>query len=249
MEEFSEEEVTLFVKRALAASEESHPFSANHLGLAETDMLSILHQRLSKRFIESDVNDIFQDVRAELVSRKIPLTLSELHTVTRNCRKCALSSTAELPKWNVVDPDIVIVIESPSLPGDAIAAMIDAFKFAGIASSQLCLTYLARCPVPRKFEEKEITNCAPYLHSEIQLLNPKLVVCLGNLPVSALFGVALKMKDIHGEIRWLGHWPILSTYSPQYVARAAQTDGSSVVQQFRQDIVHAKQFITKSLPS
>jgi uracil-DNA glycosylase family 4 len=249
MEEFSEEEVTLFVKRALANSDSSHPFSANHLGLAETDLLSILHARLSKRFIESEVNDIFRDVRTELTSRKVPLSLQDLHTVTRNCNKCTISATAELPKWNVVDPDIVVVIDSPSLPGEAIAIMVDGFKSAGISSGQLCLTYLNRCPVARKYEELEIKNCSPYLHSEIQLLNPKLIVCLGNLPSSVLFGLPLKMKDIHGQIRWFGSWPILSTYSPLYVARAAQTENSSVVQQFQQDIVHAKQFITKSVPS
>ena len=247
MEEFSEDEVTLFVKRALTQHEGKHPFSANHLGLAETDLLQSLHQRLSKRFIESEVNDIFQDVRTDIIARKVPITLTELHTVTRNCTKCKLAATAELPKWNVTDPDIVVVIESPSLPSEAVGVMIEAFKTAGVQSGQLCLTYVNRCPVQRKHEDHEISNCVPYLHSEIQLLNPKLIVCLGNLPASVLFGVPLKMKDIHGEVRWLGYWPILSTYSPMYVARASQTENSSIVQQFQQDIVQAKKFITKSV--
>lgn len=244
MNEFSEDELTLFVKRALAQSEGNHPFSANHLGLAETDLLQHLHERLSKRFIESEVNDIFQDVRSDIVSRKVSLTLSELHTVTRNCKKCNIPAMAELPKWNVSDPDIVVVIESSSLPSEAVSIMIDAFKHANISSTQLCLTYVNRCPVQRPYEEQEISNCAPYLHSEIQLLNPKLVVCLGNLPASVLFGAPLKMKDIHGEIRWLGYWPTLSTYSPMYVARSAQFQNSNVFQQFQQDILQAKRFIT-----
>lgn len=249
MEEFSEEEVSSFVKRVLTQADGSHPFSANHLGLAETDLLSSLHERLSKRFIESEVNDIFQDARTDIVSRKVSLTLAELHTVTRNCKKCSINTTAELPKWNVTDPDLVVVVESPSLPLDAINIMIEAFKAAGIQSSQLCLTYLNRCPVQRKYDEQEITNCSTYLHSEIQLLNPKLIICLGNLPASVLFGVPLKMKDIHGQVRWLGYWPILSTYSPMYVSRAVQANQSAVVQQFNQDIINAKNFITKRTAS
>jgi uracil-DNA glycosylase family 4 len=244
MDEFSEEELTLFVNRALAQSEGSHPFSANPLGLAETDILEALHHRLSKRFIESQVNDIFQDVRSDIVSRKVPLTLSELHTVTRNCNKCSITATAELPKWNVTDPDIVVVIDSSSLPAEAVAVMIDAFKMANIGSSQLCLTYVNRCPAYRSYEEQEVSNCSPYLHSEIQLLNPKLVVCMGNLAASVLFGAPLKMKDIHGEIRWLGYWPILSTYSPMYVSRSSEFENSNIAQQFQQDIVQAKKFIT-----
>lgn len=249
MDEFNEEEVSSFVKRVLSQADGSHPFSANYLGLAETDLLAALHERLSKRFIESEVNDIFQEARTDIVSRKVSLTLTELHTVTRNCKKCSIQAPAELPKWNVTDPDIAVVIESPSLPADAINVMIEAFKTAGIQSSQLCLTYLNRCPVQRKYEDQEITNCAPYLHSELQLLNPKLIVCLGNLPVSILFGVLLKMKDIHGQVRWLGYWPILSTYSPMYVARALQAGQPTVVQQFQQDITNAKNFITKRATS
>lgn len=249
MEEFSEEELTLFVNRALSKSEDKHPFSANHLGLAETDILQHLHERLSKRFIESEVNDIFQDVRSDITSRKIPLTLNELHTVTKNCTKCKISSSAELPKWNVESPDIVVIVDSPSLPSDSISIMVDAFKAADISSSQLCLTYVNRCPVQRKYEEQEISNCTSYLHSEIQLLNPKLIVCLGALPASVLYGTPIKLKDIHGEIRWLGYWPILSTYSPMYVARAVRADMISVREHFQETIVRAKKFISKNSDS
>lgn len=247
MEEFDEQELQNLINEALSEKTHQHPFSNSYLGLAETNLLEILYERLSKRFINSDLDDIFQEARTDILSRKIPLTLTELHTVTKNCKKCNISAPAELPKWNVENPDIVVVVESPSLPQEAVSLMVSAFKKAGLNSNQLCLTYVNRCPVKRKYESKEIINCSTYLHSEIQILNPKLVVCLGGLASSVLFGTETKIKDVRGEIMWLGYWPILSTYSPMYVLKQNSIDESnSSVDHFQNDILQAYNFISKS---
>jgi DNA polymerase len=206
-----------------------------------------LHEKLSSRFIESQVLDIFQEAKKDLIKRKISLNLNNLHTVTRNCRKCEISSTAELPKWNIENPDIVVVIDSPNLNQEAISIMIDAFTKAGIQSQQLCLTYVNRCPVKRKYEQEEIFNCSPYLHTEIQILNPKLIMTLGAVPTSCMFGNSIKITDLRGSIRWIGYWPILPTYSPSYIAYTSQIETNlSAKDNFYKDILQAKKFITKA---
>jgi len=113
MEEFDESEVEAIVSQALQPYFDSDNPTI-HLGLAETDLLENLHSRLSKRFIESELNEVFQDVRKDFLSRKISTTIKELHTVTKNCRKCQIDSTPELPMWNSQNPDIVIIVDSPS---------------------------------------------------------------------------------------------------------------------------------------
>lgn len=245
MEELTEEEINNFVKQALDKSN-SHPFAENYLGLAEGNMLEILHEKLSSRFIESQVLDIFQEAKKDLIKRKIGLNLAGLHTVTRNCTKCEIASSAELPKWNVENPDIVVVIDSPNLNQEAISIMIDAFTSAEIQSQQLCLTYVNRCPVKRKYEQEEIFNCSPYLHTEIQILNPKLIVTLGAVPTSCIFGNSVKITDLRGSIRWIGYWPILPTYSPSYIAYTTNAETNlSAKENFYRDILQAKKFITK----
>lgn len=239
MEEFDELELKQIIDSALASQADTR-LSSNYLGLAETDIFSLLYDKLSSRIIGSDLNSIFQDIRSEIISRKSPLTLKELHTVTSNCRKCNLNVNPELPKWNVSNPNVVIVIESPSISPEGISLMISTFKDAGFTSDDLCLTYINRCPIKRKFEQNEIVNCAPYLHSEIQIMNPKLVICLGSLSSSILFGAPLKIKDVRGQIRWLGTWPILSTYSPMYVIKS----GGSSPEHFANDISNAYNFVS-----
>lgn len=248
MSEFNEEELNALIDEALSNKDRAHPFSSasSHLGFAETDLLESLHSRLSMRFTESHVNDIFKDVRSEILSRKVSISLKDIHTITKNCNLCKIDSSAELPKWNTENPDIVVVVDNPSLPAEAISIMVEAFKNCELSSSQLCLTYVNRCPVKRKYENQEIINCSSYLHQELQILNPKLIVSLGALPASVLFGSAIKIKDFRGKITWLGYWPILSTYSPMYVLKSGSfgTKDNSYINIFNEDILQAKNFLT-----
>lgn len=243
MEEFSEEEVEQIIQKALSETDSANPMVPNgiHLGIGEPDILSEIHERLSKKIIESELNEIFADVRGEINSSRYRISLKEIHTITRNCKKCSIESTAELPKWNVENPDVAVVIDSPNLPQEGISVMLEAFKNAGFKSEQLCLTYVNRCPVQRKYEPQEVQNCAPYLHTELVCMNPKLIICLGSIPAASLFGEAIKIKDYRGDITWLGSWPIMPTYSPLYVLRS----GEAAKNMLFNDIQTAKNFVSQ----
>lgn len=241
MEEFSEESLNSLIQEALNDKGDSllRPPSGMYLSFTETSLLQTVYDYLGKHLPESEVNTIFQDFRSELTSRKVGITVKELHTVTRNCKKCDIPAQAELPKWNVSNPDVVIVADSPSIESEAITLMVESIKLAGFKSSDLCLTYVNRCPKFGKYDNKQIINCSPYLHTELQVLNPKLIITMGGLPSSVLFGTEIKIKEYRGNISWLGYWPILPTYSPGYVLKS----GATAIEQFRFDIVQAYQFI------
>lgn len=236
MEEFSEQDLEKLINSALSLDSSKH----FPLGFLESDILSYIYEKLSYKIVGSELNQIFQDLREDLVlSRKNLLSLRDLHTVTVNCRKCKIDLSPELPKWNVENPDVAIVIESPSISPEAISLMVSTFKEAGFSSQDLCLTYINRCPARRKFEPQEIANCLPYIHTELQIMNPKLIVCLGAIPSGIIFGSPVSLKDIHGSVIWLGHFPVISTYSPMYVIKSR---GSSS-EVFASDIANAYNFV------
>lgn len=248
MNEFSEDQVNELISQALNLKPINTFGPANYLGLAETNLLEILYNRLTERYEFDYVNDFFEDVREEIISRKVSLSIKDVHTITKNCKKCEISSEAELPKWNVTDPDIVVVVDSPNISQEAISLMVNSFKKVGLNSQQLCLTYVNRCPVKRPYDANEVINCSPYLHQEIQILNPRLILCLGGLPSSVIFGDNIKIKERRGEIIWLGYWPTLTTYSPAYVLKQMSLDNStSALEQFENDIAYASKFITQPL--
>ena len=240
MEEFSEDYLNSLIQEALKqkGSDQSHPFAAMHIGHSESDLLSVLSKRLSDYLPDSSIVSLLQEVRTDLVAMKSRANIKDLHTTVKNCKKCSFGSVPELPKWNSKNPEVVIVIESPSMDSQSIGFLVDKIKATGFKSDQLCLTYVNRCSKSSKYDDKEILNCSPYLHTEIQLLSPKLTVTMGALPTSILLGTDVKIKDYRGNLIWLGYWPIMPMYSPSYANKS-----ESLTEQFTADLAQVYKYI------
>lgn len=241
--EFNQDDLDSLIKEALSVPlNPLHPKSGMHVGFMETDMLELLSGHLSNKIPLSAISEIYQDLRLDLLSRKSNHQIKDLHTVILNCRKCEMQQTTpELPKWNVKNPDVLFITDNPSLDSDSVSFFLSALKEVGFESSNVCLTYVNRCPVKRKYTNQEVFNCSPYLHNEIQLLNPKLIVTLGSVPLISLLGLDVKLKEYRGNLTWLGYWPIIPTYSPIYAVR----NGQNFQDQFLSDIKSAHNFSTK----
>ncbi len=71
----------------------------------------------------------------------------------------------------------------------------------------------------RKPTPEEMQTCIPYLHEQIDLIRPKVVVALGATAVEGLLGKTI------GITRLRGHWqtyrgiPLMPTYHPAYLLR------------------------------
>jgi DNA polymerase len=96
-----------------------------------------------------------------------------------------------------------------------IAAMGFKRKDVYIANVLKCRPPENRTPLP-----DEVTNCLPYLVSQIELVKPKMIVALGATAVRALLDVQI------GITRMRGHWytfrdiPIMPTFHPAYLLRS-----------------------------
>jgi uracil-DNA glycosylase len=245
MEDYSQEDLDALIQEALSGEESKlSPKNGLYLGLFETDMLANMYETFSKHIPNERLVSLFQDVRSDILTSKNNLTLKDLHTVTKNCKKCPLvQSSSELPKWNSQNPDVLFIADNPRIDKDSADLLVSSMKQAGFDSSKVALTYVTRCSLPRKPEPEEITNCSGYLHSEIQLLNPKIIVPLGLLPLSVLYRSNIQLKQYRGTVTWLGYWPILATYSPLYCLRS---EGSQT-EQFVSDIKTAYNFCYSSI--
>jgi DNA polymerase len=246
-DEFNEEDLQKIIQEALELKGKDNKFFQEkspgfYLGFMETELIENFHNKISGHVPDSFLLEVYRELRTDILSRKESISVLDLHTATKNCRKCNLSEVVpELPKWNVVNPSVMFIVESPNISSEAVELFLKSLKTSGFDSSKVCLTYVNRCPAKKKFNEQEIANCLPYLHSEIQLLNPKLIVTLGLLPLVSLLGTEVKMKDYRGNIFWLGHWPILPSYSPMYALKS----GKQQITQFITDIKTAYTFVDK----
>ena len=246
-DEFNEEDLQRIIQEALSSEQKDNNLFqkkslSSYLGFMETELIENFHSKMSGSVPDSFLFEVYKELRTDILSRKESHSILDLHTATKNCRKCSLSGVIpELPKWNVTDPDVMFVVESPNISPEAVELLLRSLKTSGFDSSKVCLTYVNRCPAKKKFDAEEIANCMPYLHSEIQLLNPRLIVSLGLLPLVSLIGTEVKIKDYRGNILWLGYWPILPTYSPMYALKS----GKQQIDQFINDIKTAHTFVNK----
>lgn len=229
--EFSEQEVRDIVAAALKSLNEDGTVP---LSFSDSDILQRLYHLLP-RYVGtySDAQYIISQLREEIYQGRSSLSAQQLHTITRNCTRCpAAISRAELPLWNIADPDLLLVVENPYVIRNQpdIDLLVGALKSAGFNSQRVGLTYATRCGFPVKsIGPSEFANCSRYLYNEIHILHPKLTIAFGSAVYGILTGdTNAKIKELKGDIIWLGITPIMPTFSLGYFHRAYSDRGDTV---------------------
>lgn len=101
-----------------------------------------------------------------------------------------------------------------------------------------------RPPGNRNPTPDELAQCAPFLHRQVELVNPRLLVTLGNVPTQALFATNQGITRMRGQWKTLeiNSWsgPALPTLHPAFLLRTP-----SAKAQAWKDMLSLKQAIVK----
>jgi uracil-DNA glycosylase len=71
----------------------------------------------------------------------------------------------------------------------------------------------------RKPTLEEMKTCIPYLHEQIDLIRPKVIVALGATAVEGLLGKTLGITRLRGNWKTYRGIPLMPTYHPAYLLR------------------------------
>jgi DNA polymerase len=71
----------------------------------------------------------------------------------------------------------------------------------------------------RKPTVEEMETCIPYLHEQIDLIRPKVLVALGATAVEGLLGKTIGITRLRGNWRTYRGIPLMPTYHPAYLLR------------------------------
>jgi DNA polymerase len=71
----------------------------------------------------------------------------------------------------------------------------------------------------RKPTPQEMETCIPYLHEQIDLIQPKVLVALGGTAVEGLLGKTLGITKLRGQWQTYRNIPLMPTYHPAYLLR------------------------------
>ncbi len=162
-----------------------------------------------------------------------------LRTECAACTKCRLGPT----RTNMVFADgnphaeLMFIGEGPGADEDAtgvpfvgragelLSRMIAAMTFD--RKTETCIANIVKCRPPgnRNPSDDEAAACMPYLKRQIAMVNPKVIVLLGAVPLLYLF-------DLKGITKLRGRWldyngiPAMPTYHPAFLLRnpAAKKD-------------------------
>jgi uracil-DNA glycosylase len=71
----------------------------------------------------------------------------------------------------------------------------------------------------RKPTPEEMQTCIPYLHEQIDLIRPKVIVALGATAVEGLLGKTIGITKLRGTWKTYRGTPLMPTYHPAYLLR------------------------------
>jgi uracil-DNA glycosylase len=98
----------------------------------------------------------------------------------------------------------------------------------------VCNAIKCRPPGNRKPTEAEIDTCFDFLDQQLKLVNPKVVVALGNSAVSALLPIEMGITKIRGKFFKRGKMWVMPAYHPSFILRNGS--GGQVYQDFKDDL-------------
>jgi len=159
-------------------------------------------------------------------------TLDAVATAVRECRLCGLSSgrTNAVPGEGNPRAGLMCVGEGPGATEDELGR-----PFVGQAGKLLdqilgaidCpresvfIANIVKCRPPqnRKPLPDEAAACLPYLHRQIALVRPKVLLALGGTAAEWLLGVRKSLGELRNQVHRYGEIPLVVTYHPAALLR------------------------------
>ena len=83
----------------------------------------------------------------------------------------------------------------------------------------ICNVVKCRPPGNRNPEPEEALKCEPYLHRQIELVKPKLIVALGRVAALNLLAREASIASLRGRVLEYRGTPLIVTYHPAYLLR------------------------------
>lgn len=188
----------------------------------ESTLYEDLYNNMSRYMDRIDLLTALTETRNQFLSGFTRTKPENLQAICRTCRKCdGVKHPAADPQWNFADPDLMIILENPTVFDAHQSYLIPILKKVGFTSSRCLLTYLTRCPIySGDIQDAHIENCVPYLHAEMQSSNPRLIVTLGSKCWAGVSGdTHRKITDLENKLIWFGLYPCMPGMSLGWYAR------------------------------
>lgn len=159
-------------------------------------------------------------------------SLDELYNSIHNCQKCPLGATRNKFVFGVgnKNADVMLIGEAPGAEEDkqgipfvgrAGQLLTDILKAINFDRNDVYIANILKCRPPnnRNPLPAEMNECTPYLYKQIELIKPKVILCLGLIAANSLISEKLSLTKMRGNVYNIHGIKAMVTYHPAALLR------------------------------
>jgi len=159
-------------------------------------------------------------------------TLDELNGLICTCMKCPLGATRNNFVFGVGNPhaDVVLIGEAPGAEEDAQGKpfvgragqlLNKILEAVGMTREEVYICNIIKCRPPENRDPlpSEMETCVPYLWKQLELIKPKIILCLGRVSAQMLLKTNDGLNKLRGKVFDYQGSKVLITYHPAALLR------------------------------
>jgi DNA polymerase len=179
--------------------------------------------------------DIFasrDDAALALNPQEKAAALAEFAAEVAPCVQCKLHSGRTQTVFGVGDAnaDLVLIGEAPGrdedlqgepFVGRAGQLLTEILKAIKLRRQDVYICNILKCRPPqnRDPEADEVSACEPYLKRQLQIIQPRLICCLGRVAAQNLLGTRASLTALRQTVHFYESIPVLATFHPAALLR------------------------------
>jgi uracil-DNA glycosylase len=162
------------------------------------------------------------------------LSWDALEATVRACERCALHKTRTQAVFGVGNRQAqwLVIGEAPGAEEDRrgepfvgrAGQLLDSMlKAMGLGRDTVYIANIlkSRPPNNRDPSLEEVSQCIRYLNRQIELVNPRLILCVGRIAAQTLLATDTPIGKLRGKLHHLASGrPMIVTYHPAYLLRS-----------------------------
>ncbi len=190
-----------------------------------------------------EVLKFYKEIGAGFIETRTPDPLGDIEEINRlimTCTRCSLHKTKKnyVPGEGRMRPDILFVGEGPGetednfgkpFIGNAGQLLDRVIERMGYRREDIYIANIVKCRPPgnREPSRDEADACLPYLIRQIEILKPKVIVCLGRSAMNFLLNSEYSIMEKRGQLFDFKGIPLIPTFHPSYILHQKTKEATS----------------------
>lgn len=199
--------------------------------MTKTVKNKVLYQLNFLKSMGYEYHEMIRMSNQEINSNSLPNDINNLKNIVENCYLCELSKSRKNVLFGEgdVNASLMIIADEPTSTedelksfyvgktGEQLSKMIE--NVLPLKKEDVYITNLVKCKSSNGMNSSQYKSCSTYLHKQIELINPKLIVTLGEKVYQYLSNDMSSFNKIRGQVMNFRDYKVIPTHSVSFLLR------------------------------